>query len=849
MGWEGGVVAQASLAAAVEQAADSIVMTDISGRIQFVNPAFTAMTGYTSEEAVGQYPRVLKSGRQTPEFYEELWNTILSGQVWQGELTNRRKDGALYQEEMRISPVRNSNGEVASYIAIKRDISGRHAAEEAQAFLAAIVENSEDSIIACTTAGVIVTFNRGAEVVFGYSPEEVIGQHMSILVPPERLPALEQLAGKLRQGSGFSQYDGACLHKDGRQIEVSVTGFPIRNLAGEVVAICNILRDVTERKLLDQALQNSEEKFRQLAENIREVFFMRSPATNETIYVSPAYEQVWGRSCESAYRQPMAWQQSIHPDDLEQARLLVAKQLQGETTESEYRIRTPDGVEKWIRSLAFPILDRGGHLTRVVGVAEDITERKRYQEGLIQSREAAEAANQAKSMFLANMSHEIRTPMNGILGFSQLMLGDSHLSDQQRQHLNTINRCGEHLLSLLNDILEMSKIEAGRATLNPSAFDLHVLIDDLEAMFRMRADAKRLHFIVERLGLIPRYVMGDESKLRQVLINLVGNALKFTEKGGVVLRVTVEDHDSSGFKLKAEVEDTGIGIAEDELGGVFQYFEQTRSGRMSGTGTGLGLAISREFVRLMGGDISAHSQSGIGSVFGFSVLLRAAEGSVPKGFGLRRVQRLKLSQPKFRVLIADDREDNRVLLSRLLEPIGFEVREAVNGVEAIRTYEQWHPHLILMDVVMPLVNGNEAVRDIRERCHDRSVKIITISASTFEQDRKAAMETGADDFIGKPFRQPDLLEKIRALLGAEYIYEDEAATDLAHPGTEPDGALVSKLPKDLLARISAAACIGEFDRITELISEVAMLSPRAATQLSRLAEQFDSDNLLRLTQG
>ena len=337
------MIKQASLTSAIEQAADGIMITDSDGKIRYVNPAFTAMTGYASEEGVGQYPRFLKSGRQPLQFYEQLWSTILSGRVWHGELINRRKNGSFYNEEMRIAPVHGADGKIASFIAIKNDVTERRAAEEARAFLAAIVENSEDAILAYTPAGTILTFNRGAEAMFGHAAVDMIGKQLSLLVPPERLTAIGQLDGQVLQGNAFSQQEGLCLHKDGRRICVSVTGFPIRNAAGEVTVIAQILRDITERKQAEEALRRSEEKFRQLAENMREVVWMMPPTADEVPYVSAAYERVWERSCESVCHNPTAWMEAVHPDDLEGALRRFAAEMEGEPVEAEFRIRTPGG--------------------------------------------------------------------------------------------------------------------------------------------------------------------------------------------------------------------------------------------------------------------------------------------------------------------------------------------------------------------------------------------------------------------------------------------------------------------------------------------------------------------------
>ncbi|MCU0515297.1 MAG: PAS domain S-box protein [Oscillatoria sp. Prado101] len=497
---------------------------------------------------------------------------------------------------------------------------------------------------------------------------------------------------------------------------------------------------------------------------------------------------------------------------------------------------------------------------------------------LEQARREAEAANIAKSRFLSHMSHELRTPLNAILGFTQVIARDSSLSAQHQEHVRIINRSGEHLLSLINDVLEMSKIEAGRLELCESDFDLFDLLDTLEQMFKLKANSKGLALTFNRAPDVPQYVLCDESKLRQVLINLLGNAIKFTKTGSVTLRVSSLSSFPQGawerekrqkeappqkrafpagawerenVEIIFEVEDTGPGIALEEMDSLFEAFGQTEVGRNSQEGTGLGLPISRQFVRLMGGDIKVSSAPARGTRFTFDVRVGLAEVTkVETRQPARRAIGLAPGQPPCRILVVEDRAENRQLLVELLESLGFEVRSAVNGQEAISLWSTWQPHLIWMDMRMPVMDGYEATKQIKATRQGEDTVIVALTASAFEEERAIILQAGCDDFLRKPFREEVLLAKIAEHLGVEYVYEQE------QPKSPQQAAVPAELtPQDLavmpaqwVAQLRYAALSADDELILELLKEIPQANAALGCALADLVSNFRFDRLAGLTQ-
>ncbi len=490
-----------------------------------------------------------------------------------------------------------------------------------------------------------------------------------------------------------------------------------------------------------------------------------------------------------------------------------------------------------------------------------VTERT---EQLAVAKEKAEVANNAKSTFIANMSHELRSPLNAILGFAQVMTRSQSLSPEHQENVGIITRSGEHLLTLINNVLDLSKIEAGRTTLNEKNFDVYRLIHDVDDMFQLKAADKGLQLLVEHASDVPRYIRTDEVKVRQVLINLLNNALKFTEAGGVSVRVGVVpsvpiegSHADEltdlerRITLAVEIEDTGAGIAPEELDNLFEAFMQTQSGKEAQEGTGLGLPISRKFVQLMGGDITVTSQVGRGTIFKFEIRVlpveaKEVESKQPK----RRAIALAPSQPRYRILIVDDKSLNRKLLVKLLNPLGFELKEASDGKQAVDVWNEWEPHLIWMDMRMPVMDGYEATQAIKATIKGQATAIIALTASVLEEERAVVLSAGCDDFIRKPFRESDIFEAMHKHIGVQYIYDDAAVAEELATQTADETALtaeaIAALPAEWVMILQQAIRTVDMDGMAQITDRIRSQNAPLANAIDRCIDNFQYDKILAL---
>ncbi|HEY9850258.1 MAG TPA: PAS domain S-box protein [Leptolyngbyaceae cyanobacterium] len=862
----------------IENTPLSTIVWDSEFRVRHWSKQAEAIFGWTAEEVLG------KTMYDWQFIFEEDLEIVkvnsrhlVKGNQTVGSNRNYRKDGKTIECEWYNSALVDESGNLVSILSLTQDVTERNRLERAlQASEAKLTD-----IFNSVNAGIISYrlfanqdfeyeyCSKGCEIVFGYAQAELMankGLWMSRVYPEDRNTIAQALDRILAQGGGACDY--RFHHKDGSWRWLSSTYTARYDPSLNAWMTIGVSIDVSDRKRAEAIIQEREARLRLAMEVSNAIAWERNLQTDELFFTSTTAEQIAPRM---PYDEALAL---VHPDDREKLHRANLEAITEKTGfKIEHRIAAPGQnlVWRWVQVNAIALTDAAGNCTSLIGMSVDITDRKKIEAELSQAKEAAEAANRAKSAFLANISHELRTPLNAILGFAQLIGQSPTLPAEHRDNITIINHSGKHLLTLIDDVLDMAKIEAGRVSLNEQNFNLYRLINDIERMFGLKAKEKGLQLIFQRDNAVPEYVRTDEIKLRQVLINLIGNAIKFTESGSVSVMVTLNRTNSQNLLLNWEVRDTGSGIVEDELERIFEPFLQTRTGKQSQEGTGLGLSISRKFVRLMGGEITVQSQVGVGSIFRFEIRV-----SLVEPFDLEIINQsnkiplaLAPNQPNYKILIADDRWDNRQLLIQLLSPLGFEIQATGDGLTALKLWETWQPHLIFIDIQMPGLSGIEVTQHIRDRERNKlpltdensgregndmagitspclrgnQTKIVAVSASLLEEEKNFILGIGCDDFLHKPFLISEIFHSLHTNLGVSYLYQavavDSESPDMAN---ELD---FTALTADLVERLEQATIRANWEQIHRAIDEINEVNRQLAKRLKQLVLSFDYGNILK----
>ncbi|MGE5657608.1 MAG: PAS domain S-box protein [Actinomycetota bacterium] len=840
---------------------------DAEGTIVQINNTELNWLGYTRDEVLNK-KKFLEF--MTPEsqriFYQNFPIFKQQGSLNNAEFEVLNKEGKIRWINLNATTIKDKAGNFLMSRSTLFDITERKHLENerkqaeinlriSQSRFAGILELASDAIISINPNQQITLFNKGAEQIFGYESEEVLGQPLTMLMPLRFAEVYSQqvsqsISNKYLTRRMTEQKAIFGRRKDGTEFPAEVS---ISKLESDSeVILTAFLRDITTRQQAEEALLHQKELFQTIVDHIP-VMIALFNEQGQIEFINPEMERILGWSLAD-------WQQKnilaeCYPDPVE-CQSVVENML---STTGKWQDLTPLNAsgQRLQTSWANVRLSNGKSL----GIGQDISERKHTELALRQAMEAAEAANLAKSIFLANMSHELRTPLNVILGFAQVMTHDSCLTPNQQEDLQTIRRSGDHLLSLIDDVLDLSKIEAGHCTVEESSFDLITLLHSLRNMFAERASSKGLDLIFEIAPDVPRFIFADAQKLRQVLLNLLSNAIKFTKQGSIRLQVSnkaasTEAAPTTQTILQFVMADTGVGIASEELNTIFDAFVQAQAGKRSTSGTGLGLTISRKLLELMGGEIAVRSTPGQGSTFSFTLPVTLSSGvNITPEPNDRLVIGLAPSQPHYRILVVDDHAENRLLMVRLLTQLGLEVKEASNGQEAVNLWQEWLPDLIWMDLRMPVLDGYEATQQIRARAGGHNCVIIALTAQVSQRDR--ALAAGCNDYISKPFREQTLFLKMSEYLGLKYLYEEEemdrspgSLSSVASPlSNSLDPMLLATLPEAWLAELENAAVCGNDVAIAELADQLSPEYAHIGTHLTELAKQYQFEQILKLIES
>jgi two-component system sensor histidine kinase/response regulator len=791
------------LSLVIEQSPSSIIITDLDARIEYVNDAFTLNTGYAREEVLGRNPRLLKSGKTPAATYQSLWQTLTSGATWKGELINQSRDGRQQIEAAIIVPLRQPEGRISHYVAIKEDITEKTAIadelERHREHLEQLVASrtaalntamrEQDALFDAASAGIvlmkdriIVRCNPRMDEMFGYSSGEQVGRSTRIWFPDDSAFAAagREIYPRLAQGE-IDVREMELVRKDGRPIRCRVASRaidPTDLTRGNVV----IFEDVTAERAAAEALRRASEEQQAILDSASCGIALITDRT--FTWCNRRMHELFGWPMGEMAGKPTAiW----YPDaaaNVAAAGQPYEQMWRGEVHRRDEELMRRDGSRFWVR-LTGTAVDPADRAKGVVCVIDDITAERTAIEQMREARALAEAATRMKSDFLANMSHEIRTPMNTIVGLSHLAM-HTELTPQQRDYMTKIRASSQHLLGIINDILDLSKIEAGKLTVESIGFELDQVLENVVGLISEKAAAKNLELIVQIDENVPHDLIGDPLRVGQVLINYANNAVKFTERGDIAIRVSVVQKSAAEVVLAFAVSDTGIGLDEEQRCRLFRSFEQADSSttRKYG-GTGLGLAISRQLAGLMGGEVGVDSELGQGSTFWFTA--RFGRGS--------RMPRQLLPEPDLRgrrVLVIDDNDHAREVIGEMLRSMSFVVSAVPSGRDGIaeitRAARAGEPfEIAFVDWQMPGLDGIATAREIRHRMPSAAPQLVMITAYGRDEVMKAAHEAGIEDVLIKPVNPSLLFDTALRLLGGR------SAIEARSPDSVPAGTDLSAI--------------------------------------------------------
>jgi PAS domain S-box-containing protein len=770
-----------SLVASANQ--NGVVFTDESGKIFWCNDGIEEISGYTKAEIIGKTPvEVLRGPFTDSAVIKSMVDDFYNLRPFNNELIQYKKDGSWYWGKTKGQPVKSKNGKIRSYFAIIEDISADKQNEEQLRILSSIAEENTHGVVIASHDGKVEWVNKSFEKLTGYTLEEMVGKKPGhILQGPETNPeTIAYLGHQIKNGEPF-----VCeilnYHKQGGTYWLRLQGQALKSKNGKVTKYFAIEEDVTKEKKINEQLKEFESKFKLALEKIGDNVWEHDFRTGITQF-SKQENNFFGLEKSDIKNLEKIWWNSIYAPDLPTIEENDRRYRNGEIDFHilEYRIIKPDGKKIWI-------LDRGVVLEKdannkpllIIGTHTDITNHKNIEQELLVAKNAAEASKKAKEVFLANMSHEIRTPMNAIIGMGN-QLKKTQLTSQQQFQLNTINAAAENLLVIINDILDLSKIEAGKLAVEKIGFEPKKVVGNAMQVLMYKAEEKGLSltnsFCDHRLQDV---LIGDPYRLNQVMLNLISNAIKFTERGSVDVTCKVADESTETQTIEASVIDTGIGMEQNYVEKLFDKFSQEyESVTRKFGGTGLGMSICKELIGLMGGDIKVKSKKGEGTTVSFTITFTKGKQS-----DLPELTEIAIGQDFLSgktILVTDDNEMNRLVASTILKSYGANIVEATNGEQALEVVKATNPHLILMDIQMPLLNGYDATKRLRKS--GNNIPVIALTANAIRGENEKCIEAGMNDYIAKPFKEDIFLQKIAQWLNINYVYN--ATRPLQNDGNE-----------------------------------------------------------------